>query len=43
MKLALQDSVPVKIVYPYLPITARKAGGLAVVTVSELDTWAEGA
>ena len=43
MKLALQDSMPVKTVYPYLPTTARKTGGLAVVMVSELDTCSEGA
>lgn len=43
MKLDLQDSIPVKIVYPYLPTTARKAGGLTVVMVNELDTWSEGA
>lgn len=43
LKLALQDSMPVKTVYPYLPTTARKAGGLAVVMVNELDTWSEGA
>lgn len=42
MKLALQDSMPVKTVYPYLPTTARKAGGLAVMMVNELDTWSEG-
>lgn len=42
MKLALQDSMPVKTVYPNLPTTARKAGGLAVMMVNELDTWSEG-
>lgn len=43
MKLALQDSLPVKTVYLHLPTTARKAGGLAAVMVNELDTCGEGA
>lgn len=43
VRLALQDSMTVKTVFPDSPTTARKSGGLAAVMVKELDTWSEGA